>query len=181
MALISPGTAEVLILVEGESDQAAVATAAATLGCDLEERRAEIRVLGGATNFDRALSSLKQQPELDVVGLCDANEADLWHRVVEQHGRLDAEIYVCDRDLEDELLRACGLDRVERYIESVDEGRPLRTMRKQAPWVDKPGVEQLRRFIGAKATRKVRYGAGLTALLEPHEIPAPIADLLRSI
>lgn len=173
--------ARAVILVEGESDRAAVEAAAATLNFDLGADDVQIRVLGGATNFDKALRSLRDWPDMVIAGLCDANEASMWRDICGRHDSADVRFYVCDRDLEDELLRACGIERVETYIESVGELRPLRTMRKQGPWIDKPAMDQLHRFIRVKATRNIGYGSGLMALLDADEIPKPIAALLRSV
>lgn len=180
LAEINMHDSDAIILVEGESDRAAVEAAADVLGCDLARQHIEIGVLGGATNFASALQLLTQSPGLEIVGLCDANEAALWTDVCGRHAE-PVSFFVCERDLEDELLRACGVDRVERYIESVGELRGLQTMRKQGPWIDKPAVEQLHRFIRVKATRNIRYGAGLIGTLDADEIPPPIAELIRTV
>lgn len=62
-----------------------------------------IVTVGGASGARRATSEL---PDENVLGLVDANERALFERVIEQ-------VFVCDPDLEGELVRALGIGAVE--------------------------------------------------------------------
>ena len=46
--------------------------------------------------------------------------------------------YVCDADLEDELIRASGRTRVERVVAANGDLKPFRTLQKQPEWRDRP-------------------------------------------
>jgi hypothetical protein len=39
----------------------------------------------------------------------------------------------------------------------------------------------LRRFLGTKKGRKIRYGRLLVEALDPEQVPAPIGDLFTSL
>ena len=86
--------------------------------------------------------------------------------------------FVCERDLEDELIRALGVDAVERAIEGEGELASLRIMQRQPAQRDRPAAEQLRRFIGTRSGRKIRYGHVLAAALEPDQVPHALAGML---
>ena len=86
--------------------------------------------------------------------------------------------FACDRDLEDELIRALGVDAVVRAIEGEGELASLRIMQRQPAQRDRPATEQLRRFIGTRSGRKIRYGHVLAAALEPDQVPRSLAGIL---
>src|SRR5262249_34392689 len=93
------------ILVEGGSDRIALETLARRRGLEPPE----IVVLGGA---GAVASYVRRAPrDAELIGLCDAKEAPVFRRVL-------ARVHVCDPDLEGELVRALGTDRVQRIIEA---------------------------------------------------------------
>ena len=113
----------VAILVEGWSDQAALEALAHRRGLNLAAERTVILPVGGATNVGKFLDALGP-PGLGVrlAGLVDANEEQYLRRALERVGlgtnlsRAGAEalgFFVCDADLEDELIRALGAPAVE--------------------------------------------------------------------
>ncbi|QIX27083.1 ATP-dependent endonuclease [Nocardioides sp. JQ2195] len=84
----------------------------------------------------------------------------------------------CTRDLEDELIRAVGIDQVEAVIEANGEGRSLRLLTQmpaQAGWTRE---ELLRRFMTSQSGRKARYAQLLVDAAPADRVPAPLRDLL---
>jgi hypothetical protein len=177
-----------VVLVEGLSDQAALQALATITGRDLVGDGVAIVAIGGATNIARYLTLYGPQGRgLLVAGLCDAGEErafrrgltragfgdDLTRARVEQLG-----FFVCDLDLEDELIRALGVDAVERVIEQQGELASLRIMQRQPAQRGRTAEQQLRRFIGTRSGRKIRYGQLLVEALEPEQVPAPLVGVL---
>ena len=96
-------------------------------------------------------------------------------------GRTDLEssgFFVCDVDLEDELIRALGTARVEQIIAAEGELASLRTLQKQPAQRDRTLEQHLHRFMGVRSTRKHRYARLLVAALEPDEVPRPLMRVL---
>jgi hypothetical protein len=176
------------VLVEGVSDQAAVEALAARLGHDLAAERVVVVPIGGAHAVARVARSLGPDGEgLRLVGLCDAAEEHVVRRGLAQAGVAapssraeleDAGFFVCDRDLEDELLRAVGVAGVERLLESQGDLRAFRTLQGQPAWRGRDTQAQLRRFLGAGARRKHRYGRLLAEAFDLDRVPGPLAGLL---
>ena len=79
--------------------------------------------------------------------------------------------FVCVEDLEDELIRALGADRVEEIVDAQRELRAFRTLQKQAQWRNRPREEQLRRFMGSGGSRKIRYARLLVEALDLARAP----------
>lgn len=126
--------------------------------------------IGGAQAVARALAQLAG---VRVAGLCDAGEQRDFERAFGA-GRF----FVCDPDLEGELIRALGPERVEAVAEANGDLRAFRTLQKQAAWHGRPRDEQLRRWLGSGGRRKIRYASLLVDALELDEIPRPLAGLL---
>ncbi len=89
--------------------------------------------------------------------------------------------FVCVADLEDELIRALGTGRVEDLIEAEGESGPFLTFTRQPAHRDTARDRQLRRFMGTRSGRKIRYGHLLAAALDLTVIPAPLASLLSAV
>jgi hypothetical protein len=84
-------------------------------------------------------------------------------------------------DLEDELIRALGTARVEEIIQAEGDLRAWQTFLRQPAHHGRPRQQQLRRFLGTKKGRKIRYGRLLVEALDPEQVPAPIDDLFTSL
>jgi hypothetical protein len=177
-----------VVLVEGTSDHAALDVLAARRGFDPASLGVAIVAIGGATNIARYLALYGPSGrDLQVGGLCDEGEAPALHRRLARAG-FGADLtrqqwealgfFVCERDLEDELIRALGVDAVEHVIEGEGELASLRIMQRQPAQRGRPPAEQLRRFIGTRSGRKLRYAQALAAALEPDGIPHPLAGIL---
>jgi hypothetical protein len=86
--------------------------------------------------------------------------------------------FVCIRDLEDEFIRALGVEAVERVIEQQGDLRSLRTFQNQPFQRDREPEQQLRRFLGTMSGRKIHYAQSLVDALDLRGIPRPLAGLL---
>ncbi|BFO17905.1 hypothetical protein SHKM778_42930 [Streptomyces sp. KM77-8] len=118
---------------------------------------------------------------LRLTGLCDEGERGYYARGLERAGAGQAEFFVCAADLEDELIRALGVDRVEELVRAEGETRPLRTFLNQPAQRDRTDQERLRRFLGTKKGRKIRYGRVLVEALRPERVPTPLDALLTGV
>ena len=177
-----------VVLVEGHSDRAALEELARKTGRDLDAEGVAIVAIGGATNISRFLALYGPLGhDLVVAGLCDVGEARSFQRGLARAGfghdltRDQMEglgFFVCDLDLEDELIRALGVQAVERVIEQQGELASLRIMQRQPAQRGRTAEEQLRRFMGTRARRKVRYGQLLVEALHPDDVPPPLAGVL---
>lgn len=194
MALALVGAAgaarRTVVLVEGSSDVAAVEALADRDGRDLDAERIMVLPIGGSRSFGPFVRAFGPAGlNLRLAGLYDAGEERDVQRALDRAGLLpdgssgeaalaQAGFFRCDADLEDELIRALGVSRMEQVV-AVDGALPsLRIMQKQPAQRDRPAVAQLRRFIGARSGRKIRYGRLLVEALDGDAAPAPLAALL---
>ena len=176
-----------VVLVEGVSDVAAALALALRRGLDLEAGLTCVIPMGGATNISRFLELLGPPGlDLQIGGLCDAREERYFRRAAERTGlaanpdRSDMEslgFFVCDADLEDELIRALGTTAVEGVIESLGDLEAFRTFQNQPAQRVRPIERQLRRFMGTLSGRKEKYARALVDALDLDEVPRPL-DLL---
>jgi len=180
-----------VLLVEGVSDQRALEALARRRGRNLDAERVAIVPMGGATNIGHFLRRLGAPgPGLRLAGLCDAAEEGDFRRSLELAGvgspltRSDMErlgFYVCVADLEDELIRALGVQAVERVIDAAGELESFRTFQKQPAWRGRGGAEQLRRFLGTHSGRKIRAAALLVDALDLARVPRPLDGVLAHV
>ena len=183
-----PAGSRTVVLLEGDSDVAAVRTLAGVGGRSLE--RVELVSLGGVTNVRRAmLAARTDAPGAQVLGLCDAGEVRFVERALRELGLAVRDagdlpaygFFVCHRDLEEELIRALGPRRTVAVIERVGLGPRLAALQQQPAWADRPLEHQLHRFCGVASGRKERLAAELAGALSGREAPEPIALLLDRI
>jgi hypothetical protein len=180
-----------VVLVEGVSDQVALETRAERRGRDLAAEQVSIVPIGGAQSIGRYLERFGAEGlGIKLAGLCDAGEERDFRRGLERAGlgsNLDRGamealgFYVCDVDLEDELIRALGAEAVERIAEAQGELGAFRTLQKQPAWRGRPTEEQLRRWLGSGARRKIRYARLLVEALELTEVPRPLTLVLAHV
>ncbi|WP_225802910.1 TOPRIM nucleotidyl transferase/hydrolase domain-containing protein [Streptomyces sp. NK15101] len=170
------------VLLEGPSDFAAVETLAARRGRDLAAEGVCVVSMGGAMSIAR-YAELLGPPGLDLrlTGLCDERERGFYERGLTRAGAPREDFFVCVADLEDELIRALGPARVEEIIRAEGDLRPWQTFLSQPAQHGRPRHQQLRRFLGTKKGRKIRYGALLVEALDAGRAPAPLDDLLARV
>jgi OLD-like protein len=160
-----------VILVEGVTDRLALEAVAAKLGRDLVAEDVEVVPIGGAQAVRRAAA---QHEGKRVAGLCDAQE-ERWFRRV-----LGNATYVCDADLEDELIRALGAVGVEEVLAAQGDLRTFRSFQNQPAWRGQPVEAQLRRWFQA-SHRRSHYPTLLVEALEPERIPSPLTGVLAAV
>jgi hypothetical protein len=161
---------ETVVLVEGNSDKIALETLAERLGRDLAAERIEIVAMGGAQAIGRYVERYR---DVRLAGLCDAGEEPEFRRAFER-AALPPSFYVCEPDLEAELIRALGAERVLEVVEAHGDLTPFRTLQKQVEWRGRPVEEQLRRYMGSGGRRKTRYARYLVEALDLSEVPRPL-------
>jgi hypothetical protein len=159
-----------VVFVEGASDRVALLRLAERHGRDLGAEGVEVVAIGGAHALGRFLSSVDARV-VTLAGLCDAGEAREFTRALDQ-------VYVCDRDLEDELIRALGPGALERIIEEQGEMHSFRTLQKQPFQRTRTIEQQLRVFLG---NRKIRYAPLLVDALDLAKVPRPLGELLAAV
>ena len=182
---------QTVVLVEGVSDQLALNALVGRLGWDAQAEGIAIVAMGGATNIGHFLDLLGPAGvNVQMAGLCDRGEEHRFQRALERAGlgvnltqsEMEAlGFYVCDADLEDELIRAVGVDAVLNVVAAQDELEAFRTFQRQHAWQQQSGEAQLRRWLGAKTLRKFRYATLLVDALDLDRIPKPLERLLAHV
>jgi hypothetical protein len=185
-----------VVLVEGISDRDAVEALAELRGRDLVAEGVAVVPIGGAQAIGRFLERFGPRGlDLRLAGLCDAGEERDFRRGLERAGLVSTGLgstldragmealgfFVCDADLEEELIRALGAEAVVEVVRANGDLGPFRTFQKQPEWRDRPAAAQLRRFMGSGGRRKIRYARLLVEALEPAQVPRPLDRLLAYI
>jgi hypothetical protein len=188
---LTEARARVVVLVEGVSDRIALETLAERRGRDLAAEGVRVVPIGGAQAIGRFLNLYGPRGlDLRLAGLCDAGEERDFRRGLERAGfgsglgRAEMErlgFYVCDQDLEDELIRAAGAETIERIAEANGDLRSFRTLQKQAAWRGRPVEDQLHRWFGSGGRRKLRYARLLVEAVALDEIPRPLNGVLAHV
>ena len=177
-----------VVLVEGISDQVALEALAARRGRDLAGQGVRIVPIGGAQAIGRYLEHFGPRGlDVQLAGLCDLGEAPDFQRGLERAGlgagltreRMEAlGFFVCDADLEDELIRALGVEVVEQVASEQRELGSFRTFQKQPAQQGKTPEQQLRRWLG---NRKIRYARLLVDALDLARVPRPLDLVLARV
>jgi hypothetical protein len=180
-----------VVLVEGVSDQVALEALARRRGRDLGAEGVLIRPIGGAQAIGRVLGELGPSgSNVKVAGLCDAGEERDFRRALERAGlgseltrdRMEAlGFYVCDADLEDELIRCLGTAAVEAVLQQHGDHGSFRTFQKQPFQRARPIEAQLRRFMGTTSGRKIEYARLLVDALDLAHVPRPLDGVLAYV
>ncbi|MFH8252994.1 ATP-dependent endonuclease [Microbacterium sp. B2969] len=155
-----------VVVVEGESDRIALEV----LGARMRRRLPRIAIVNGAGGARRAVAELGGER---IFGLVDANERAQFESVIEH-------VFVCDPDLEGELVRALGVDAVEALIAAQGELESFRRLQNQPAQRGKPKGAQLARFFGGRSGNKRRYAGLLAAAVPLDRVPEPLAALIRA-
>jgi len=180
-----------VVLVEGESDQRAMEALARRRGRDLQAEGVAVVSMGGASRIGEFLTRYGPGGEgLGLAGLCDAGEERAFRRGLERAGlgsdltRAGMErlgFFVCEADLEDELIRALGTARVEQLIDEQGELAIFRTFQRQPAQRGRSVAGQLQRFMGTLAGRKIRYAPLLVGALDLDRVPSPLDGVLDHV
>lgn len=162
----------VAILVEGESDRIAVETLAMRRGRDLQSEGIAVIAVGGAHALQRALRTLEADL---IVGLYDRGEEVAIHRALNHAGVRPENFHACDPDLEGELVRALGN---ERMLELVAERGHLAAFRIYQKQPEKRALSLQAQLHGWLHNWKVRYAAALVEALDLERVPPPLDRVL---
>ena len=179
------------MFVDGVSDWLGIEALAARRGLDLSVEGVSVVAIGGAQAIGRFLDHLGPHGlDLRLAGLCDAGEEHVFRHALERAGvgsaatRAEMErlgFFVCDADLEDELIRAVGVDGMERVVDAQGDLRSFRTLQKQPAQRDRAPEAQLHRFIGSGGGRKLRYPRLLVDAVDLDRVPRPLDLLLQHV
>ncbi len=172
-AMAKAGGAGAVILVEGISDQIALETAARCRGRDLDAEHVVVVPIGGAHAIGRFLPGFAH---LLVAGLYDVGEEAVIRRRL---GGLEG-FFACDRDLEDELIRAVGTAGVEALFEANGDLGAFRSMQNQPAWRGHETGAQMRRFLASGSRRRRRYVRILVERAVPPPLDAVLAYVART-
>jgi hypothetical protein len=177
-----------VVLVEGISDQLALQALAERRGRNLDAEGVSIVPMGGAHNIGGFLRQFGPDGlDVRLAGLCDAGEEGDFRRGLERAGlgsnlsRAEMEglgFYVCEVDLENELVRALGAAAVEQIIAAEGELGSFRTFQKQPAKRGQDLEEQLWRFMW---NRKIRYARLLVEALDLDRVPRPLDGVLAHV
>jgi hypothetical protein len=178
-----------VVLVEGESDRAALEALAHRRGVPLGPGGICVLAMGGATSIGSFVALLGPRGlNIELAGLCDADQEDYVRRALRRGGldpgasRSDMEargFWVCTADLEDELIRALGTAAVEQIIAASGELRSFRTFQRQPAHQQQSVSQQLRRFMGTRSGRKSQYARLLAGAVRFARVPRPLDHVLR--
>jgi hypothetical protein len=181
-------TPRAVVLVEGISDQRAVEALAARRGRSLDAENVAVVPIGGAQAIGKVLDRYGPHGlDVRLAGLCDAAEERHFQRALERAGfgsdldRAALEtlaFYVCEADLEDELIRSLGADAVEQVIQAEGEWSSFRTFQKQ---LEKRGLSREKQLHGFMWNRKIRYARLLVEALDLAQVPRPLDRVLAHV
>ncbi|RZT92488.1 hypothetical protein EV670_3462 [Rivibacter subsaxonicus] len=179
--MLTGTNARAVILVEGWSDQAALESLAVKQGRDLTAEGIGVVPMGGITNIGKFAQALGPRGlRLRLAGLYDAAEEPYVRHNLQRMELGSAQtreerealgFFACEADLEDELIRALGSAAVERVLEGEGELASFRRFQDQPAQRGRSTHAHLRRFMGTRARRKIRYGSLLVDALQLECVP----------
>jgi hypothetical protein len=168
------------------SDASALHVLAGRAGRDLPAEGVDVLPMGGATNIGHYLDRYGPGGlDVPLAGLCDAGEEHDFSRALQRAGLgTDLErlgFFVCVADLEDELIRAVGVEQAAEIVVAQGEQARYRTFRKQPAQQGRTPTQQLRRFIACRSGAKDLYARAFAEALDPARVPRPLSRLLAAI
>jgi hypothetical protein len=176
------------VLVEGVSDKVALETLARRRGRDFCSEGVSVLSVGGAQAIGRFLHLYGPNgANVGLAGLCDAGEERQLRRALEHAGlgldlgRAKMEqlgFYVCERDLEDELIRCLGAPVVQAILAAHGKLASFRTYQKQPAHRARTVEEQLHGFLN---NWKIQLAAPLVEALDLDHAPRPLDGVLRHV
>lgn len=156
-----------VVLVEGVSDAVAVEVLARRQGLSAPD----VRPVGGSKGARRAVDAL---PGRRLLGLVDAAERADFESFL-------SSVFVCDPDLEAELIRSLTVGGVLEIVDGQGELESFRRLQQQPFQRDRAVEQQLSRFLGGRAGHKERYARLFAEALDLDRLPPPLAGLLAAL
>lgn len=190
MTVSVPAGCRVWVLLEGASDVAAVRVVAERTGLGLTDQGIHLVDMHGATNIRRHLLAATEAVDSPrVLGMCDLPEARFFVRALRRVGCAVAAVdelpwwgfQVCDRDLEDELMRELGEQGLRTVLDDLGLTQRFAMLTQQPAWVSESFHEQVHRFAGAASGRKELMAAAMAAALDQGALPRPLAGLVEAM
>lgn len=118
---------------------------------------------------------------LRLTGWCDEGEKGFCERGLTRSQAPLQDIYGGTADLEDELIRMLGTAGAKVIFRAEGDFRAWQSFQRQPAQHGRPRHQQVRRFLGTKKRRKIRYGRLLVEVLTPDRTPPPRDGLLASL
>jgi hypothetical protein len=180
----------VWVLLEGASDVAALRVVAGRAGISLADDGVHLVDMRGATNIRRhLLAAAEADHSPRALGMCDAPEAPYFVRALRRVGCAVESadelpwwgFQVCERDLEDELMRNLGEQGLRDVLAGLGLTQRFAMLTQQPAWVSGTFHEQVHRFAGAASGRKELMAAAMAEALDMESLPKPLAGLLEAI
>jgi hypothetical protein len=178
------------VLVEGISDRLALEALAERRGRDLVAEGVSIVPIGGAQAIGRFVEQYGPQGrDVRLAGLCDAPEERHFRRALERAGfgtNLDRAamerlgFFVCESNLEEELIRALGPAAVEEVVAAEGDLETFRLFQDQPAWRGRSTEAQLRRWMH-NGDRHRRYPPLLVRALDGARVPRPLDGVLAHV
>jgi hypothetical protein len=190
MTVSVPAGCRVWVLLEGASDVAALRVVAERSGISLADEGIHLVDMHGVTNIRRHLLAATEADDSPrVLGMCDAPEARFFVRALRRVGCAVAAVdelpwwgfQVCERDLEDELMRVLGEQGLRRLLDDLGLTQRFAMLTQQPAWVSGSFHDQVHRFAGAASGRKELMGAAMAATLDLAALPSPLAGLVEAM
>jgi hypothetical protein len=177
-----------IVIVEGQSDGAAVRALARRQGYDLDAEGVSV-VPWAATGTSAGFSSgtgPRGSVSVSPPSMTPRKSTTSGARSLEPAsgqtspaGDLEAlGFYACHVNLEDELTRALGPAAMEELFEAQGELSAFRTYQKQPAHREEPIEAQLRGFLW---NRKLKYGVLIIETLNLDSVPRPLAAVLAHV
>jgi hypothetical protein len=177
-----------VVLVEGVSDRSALEVLARRRERGLPGEGVQIVAMDGATNIGRFLDRYGPQgQDVEVAGLYDIAEERFFRRGLERAGfgpglsRIGMEglgFFVCSADLEDELIRAVGVEEVVRIVEAEGGIRSFRTLQRQPALREWSLHDQLRRMMSGRSGGKDRFARLMAGAVDLDRVPRSLDAVL---
>ena len=164
--------APVVIAVEGASDRVVLELLARRRGRDLVAEGIRVAPIGGAHAIARFVTELP--PRTVVRGLCDANEAYLFRRVLD-------DVFICTPDLEGELMRALGVGAIQEIVDRAGDAPSFRKFQQQPAQRGRPLEAQLNRWWRSSWRRYKSYLPLFVESLDLDRVPQPLDEVLESV
>ncbi|WP_246264469.1 TOPRIM nucleotidyl transferase/hydrolase domain-containing protein [Acrocarpospora pleiomorpha] len=191
MVVVTEAVPRTVLLVEGMSDRSALEVLARRRGRDLAAEGVRVVAMGGATNIGHFLDRYGPAGlDIRLAGLYDVAEEHFIQRGLQRAGlgsglsrpQLEAlGFFVCSADLEDELIRALGPERVEQIVDAEGELRSFRTLQRQPAQRGRSLYDQLRRLMGGRSGGKLRYARLMAEAIDLDRVPRPLIAVLDHI
>ena len=181
-------TPRAVVLVEGRSDEIAVRTLARLRGRALDAEGVSVLAVGGAQAIGRTLAVYGASgADTTLAALCDRQEEPAVRRALDRSGLSRAAgcagpervgLFVCERDLEDELVRGLGVAATEAVLGAHGKLGAFRTYQKQPAHQARRTSDQLRGFLN---NWKVELAGALVEALDPSRVPRPLDGVLAYV